>query len=67
MTADGEALIHLHARPFYVAEGLPLKVRSAFDELSTFVRKLPVGTRLHVVESTASALWSSAMMSHQDG
>ena len=51
MTADGEALIHLHARPFYVAEGLPLKVRSAFDELSTFVRKLPVGTRLYVVET----------------
>lgn len=51
MTADGEPLVHLHARPFYVVTDQPLKVRKEFEESSTFVRKLPVGTRLHVMET----------------
>ena len=50
-TADGEPLIHVHARPSYVVVSRPLKVRRSYEETSTFVAKLPVGARLHVVET----------------
>ena len=57
LTAEGEPLLHLHARPFYmVASEQPLKVRKGFEETSTFIMTLLTGTRFHVIESRRTPL-----------
>ena len=50
-TADGEAILHIYARPVYEVASNPAKVRKQFDQASRCLGTLPVGTLLHVVET----------------
>ena len=49
-SATGRSLIHIYARPLYEVIAPP-KVRKTFEMSSRFVTQLPIGTRLHVVET----------------
>jgi hypothetical protein len=50
-TADGEPILQIFARPIYEVTRAAVKVRREFDLGSKYVGQLPMGTRLHVVET----------------
>ena len=50
ITPDGIPLIYLFARPLYEVEKRPLKVRQHFEATSKYLKQLPAGTRMHIIE-----------------
>ena len=52
-TSDAQVIIHRYARPLYEVISPP-KVRKSEVLTSKFVTQLPIGTRLHVVQSRRS-------------
>ena len=54
MSADGVPHIYLYSRPLYEVCTAP-KVRLSYDPTSRFVKQLPVGLKLHVVEARRTA------------
>lgn len=54
MSADGVPHIYLYSRPLYEVCTSP-KVRSSYDPTSRFVKQLPIGLKLHVVEARRTA------------
>lgn len=50
ITSDGIPLIYMFARPLYEVEKRPLKVRQHFEQTSKYLKQLPAGTRMHILE-----------------